>query len=60
MCGRGACMAGGMCGKGVVPGREVCVVGACMVGYVCGRWDVHGGGMHGKGVCMEDIMRYGQ
>ena len=34
-------MAGGMCGRGAMCSRRVCVVGACMAG-----------GMHGRGACM--------
>ena len=62
VCGqRGACMAGGMCGRGV------CMAGGCMVGGMCGR-----GGMRGRGVCMAggcmgvrgreppDTVRYGR
>ena len=39
----GACMAGGMCGKGGVHGR-----GACMAGGVCGKGACIAGGMHDR------------
>ena len=38
MCGRGVCVAVGVCGRGTVHGRGVCMAGGCVVG-----------GVHGKG-----------
>ena len=45
---QGACMAGGMCGRGM-HGRRACMAGACMAVGMCGRgMCVWQGGMHGR------------
>ena len=46
---RGACVVGGMFGKGV-----------CLAGGVCMAGDMHGKGCAWQGVCMADTTRYGQ
>ena len=63
----GACMAGGMHGRGcawwgcawqgvymvgVCMAECMCCRGACMAGGMCGRGACIAGGMHGRGVCM--------
>ena len=47
MCGRGACMAVSMCGRGDVCGRGACVAeGHAWQGHAWQEEGMHGGGMH--------------
>ena len=60
ICGRGVCMAGGTCGEGACMAGCVCVVGGmngrgCMVGGMHGRGACVAGGMCGRGVCAMGV-----
>ena len=59
MCGRGACLVGGICGRGCV-WQGVSMVGSCMAGGMHGRghaWQgKHGRGYAWLGVCVAGEM----